>query len=45
MARRKRDSAERFRVGKVTVYLHHGAWWVYYSEGSQRVRKKVSESR
>jgi integrase len=45
MARRKRGSAGRFRVGKVTVYLHHGAWWVYYSEGSERIRKKVSESR
>jgi integrase len=45
MARRKRTSTDRFRVGKVTVYLHHGAWWVYYSEGSERVRKKVSESK
>lgn len=45
MARRKRGSAERFRGGKVTVYLHHGAWWVYSSEGSERIRKKVSESR
>jgi hypothetical protein len=45
MARRKRTSAERFRVGKVTVYLHHGAWWLYYSEGGERVRRKVSEFR
>src|SRR5262245_24579233 len=45
MARRKRASADRFRVGKVTVYLHHRAWWVYYSEGRERVRRKVSESR
>jgi hypothetical protein len=45
MAPRKRGPADRFRVGKVTVYLHHGAWWVSYSEGSERIRRKVSESR
>jgi hypothetical protein len=45
MARRKRALADRFRVGKVTVYLHHGAWWVYYSQGSEHIHKKVSESR
>ncbi len=45
MARRKRSEVERFRVGKVTVYLHHGAWWIYYSQGSERVRRKISPSR
>ena len=43
MARRKRG-ADRIRVGKVTLYLHHGAWWIYFSEGAQRVRRKVGES-
>ena len=42
MARRK---ADRFRVGKVTVYLHHGTWWLYFSERDQRVRRKISASR
>jgi integrase len=45
MARRKRGPVDRFRVGKVTVYRHHGAWWLYYSEGSQRVRRKVADTR
>jgi hypothetical protein len=43
MARRKRGS-DRIRVGKVTIYLHHGAWWIYFSEGAQRVRRKIGES-
>lgn len=42
MARR---NVNRFRVGKVTVYLHHGAWWLYFSEQEHRVRRKVSASR
>jgi integrase len=45
MARRKHGPADRFRVGRVTVYLHHGAWWLYYSEGNERIRRKVSESK
>jgi hypothetical protein len=43
MARRKRGRT-RIRVGRVTLYLHHGAWWLYFSEGSKRVRRKVGES-
>jgi integrase len=43
MARRKRG-CDRIRVGKVTLYQHHGAWWLYFSEGKQRVRRKVGES-
>jgi len=42
MARRKRS--DRMRVGKVTLYSHHGAWWLYFSEGNRRVRRKVSDS-
>src|SRR5947209_1702838 len=43
MARRKRG-ADRVRVGKVTLYWHHGAGWVYFSEGTRRVRRTVGES-
>jgi integrase len=32
-------------VGKVSVYLHHGTWWVYYREHGSPVRNKVSESK
>jgi len=40
-----RKRSGRVRIGKVSVYLHHGAWWLYYREGGKPVRKKVSESR
>src|SRR5262245_9114651 len=41
---RRKPGADRMRVGKVTLYLHHGAWWVYFSDGAKRIRRKVSES-
>jgi len=45
MSPRKRGPAQRFRVGKVSVYLHHGAWWLYYRDGSKPIRRKVAENR
>ena len=45
MAKRRRQPSPRFRVGKVSVYLHHGTWWVYYREHGSPVRNKVSVSR
>jgi integrase len=38
---RKRRSPSRFRVGKVSVYEHHGAWWVYYRDGGLAQRRRV----
>ncbi len=45
MPSRKRKVSPRFRVGKVSVYLHHGAWWLYYRDGGQPVRRKVADAR
>ncbi len=45
MASRKRRSPARLRVGKVSIYLHHGAWWRYYREHGKQVRRKVGEAR
>ena len=45
MSRRKRGSSPRFRVGKVSGYLHHGAWWLYYREEGKQVRRKVARTR
>ena len=45
MSVRRRGSIRRTRVGKVSVYPHHGAWWVYYSEGGKPVRRKVADDR
>jgi integrase len=45
MSSRKRRVSSRFRVGKVSFYLHHGAWWLYYRDGGQPVRRKVADTR
>ena len=43
MASRKRRNSSRFRVGKVSGYQHHGAWWLYYREHGKPVRNKVAQ--
>jgi hypothetical protein len=45
MSSRKRKASPRFRVGKVSVYLHHGARWLHYRDGGRPVRRKVAEAR
>jgi integrase len=45
MSRRKRVPSRRFHVGKVSAYLHHGAWWLYYRDGGQPVRRKVAQAK
>ena len=45
MSHRKRGTPARFRVGRVSVYPHHGAWWLYYREHGRPVRRKVAETR
>lgn len=37
--------ARRGRVGKVSFFPHHGAWWVYYREAGKPVRRKVASAR
>src|SRR5207244_5884848 len=41
MSSRRRGSRARFRVGRVSVYVHHGAWWVYYRDAGRPVRCNV----
>ena len=45
MPAKKSKAPSRFRVGKVSVYEHHGAWWVYYRDGAGPHRKKVAADR
>jgi len=45
MASRKRGSSPRFRVGKVSVYPHHGNWWIYYRDSGRPVRRKIATTR
>ena len=44
MPRAKRRRTRRKRVGSVSYYFHHGAWWVYYRDGRRQVRRRVGES-
>jgi integrase len=44
MASRKRSPSPRFRIGKVSVYMHHGAWWLYYREDGKPKRNKVAQN-
>src|SRR5438477_12965513 len=42
---RRKSATDRVVVGKVSVYLHHTAWWVYYRDGGTQVRKRVGPDR
>jgi integrase len=35
----------RFRVGRVSVYLHRRSWWVYYRDAGRPVRRKAGLDR
>lgn len=41
MGRSRRRRRSRKRVGRVSYYLHHGSWYVYYREGSKQVRRRI----
>lgn len=45
MSHRKQRHASRARVGRVSLYLHHGAWWLYYRDGGKPIRRKISLDR
>ncbi len=41
MARPKRSTIPRSRVGRISVYPHHGTWWISYRDGGRQVRREV----
>lgn len=44
---RRRARPQRRRIGSVSLFLHHGAWWISYSnklEGERLVRRRVGKS-
>jgi integrase len=45
MSARKPTAPARFRIGRVSLYLHHGSWWLYYRSGGKPMRRKVAQSR
>jgi len=42
--RRSRKRPRRKRVGRVSYYLHHGGWHLYYQEEGESVRKRVADT-
>ena len=40
-AKSRSGRSGRLRIGAVTLYVHHGAWWISYREGSERFRRRV----
>jgi len=41
---RRRKRAARKRVGRVSYYLHHGSWYVYYRSGTRPVRTRIGQN-
>ena len=42
---KRRRRPRRERIGKVSLYEHHGSWWVYYRENGEPVRRKIGGDR
>ena len=42
---RQRSRCTRFRVGRVSIYFHHSAWWVYYRQNEKQVRRRIGDGR
>ena len=43
MSRRRRRAARK-RVGRVSYFLHHGSWYVYYRSGTRPVRVRIGQN-
>jgi len=44
MGKVRRRKPRRRRIGRVSIYLHHGRWWAYYREHGRPVRKAVADN-
>jgi integrase len=42
MARARQSPPRRNRIGQVSVFLRHHAWWVYYRADGRPVRRRVA---
>ena len=45
MSSRKRAGPARRRIGRVSLYFHHGAWWIYHRDAGTPLRRKVAPTR
>lgn len=41
----KKRRAQRTRMGRVSVYEHHGAFWIYYTEARKKRRVRIGPDR
>lgn len=44
MRSRQRAASTRFRVGRVSIYFHHGGWWLYYRDGGKQIRRQIAKT-
>ncbi|REK24085.1 MAG: hypothetical protein DWQ42_13575 [Planctomycetota bacterium] len=44
MAKKRRRRPPRKRVGSVSYYEYHSAWWIYYRDGNKQVRRRVADN-
>lgn len=40
---RRRARCRRIRIGRVSIYRHHGTWWIYYRQGDKQHRRRIGE--
>ena len=43
MGNSRKRKTRRGRIGKVSYFVHHGAWYVYYREHGVPIRRRVGE--
>ncbi len=42
-SRKRRGRSRRMRIGKISIYEHHGSWWIYYRENGKPVRQRIGD--
>ncbi len=42
-SRKRRGRSRRMRIGKISIYEHHGSWWVYYRENGKPIRQRIGD--
>jgi integrase len=43
MGKLRKRRPKRRRVGRVSIYVHHGRWWVYYRQHGRPIRRPVAD--
>ncbi len=40
-----RSRCTRLHIGRVSIYRHHGAWWLYYRQHDRAIRRRIGDNR